>query len=164
MAYSELIKNIERVREYVREFYIYGFRGRDEFDAKSGRSYDNERRRIESWLGEYMSFRWEADGKKVFLSVDSSDIKRNPLYKAFKAKSFTDLDIMLHFYMLDVLADGEALSVSEIGERIERDYLSRFSAPPEFDESTLRNKLREYEELGLLRSEKSGRQLLYRRT
>ena len=57
MAYSELIKNFERVRDYMRQFYVYGFKYRDEYDAKSVRSYDNERRRIESWLGDYMAFR-----------------------------------------------------------------------------------------------------------
>lgn len=48
MAYSELIKNFERVRAYMREFYVYGFKSRTEYDAKSARSYDDERRRLES--------------------------------------------------------------------------------------------------------------------
>lgn len=63
MAYSELIKDFGRIREYMRQFYVYGFRTRDEYDGKSARSYDNERRRIESWLGEYMSFRQDSTGK-----------------------------------------------------------------------------------------------------
>ena len=50
MAYSELIKNFDRVRDYARQFYIYGFKSRTEYDQKSARSYDNERRRLESWL------------------------------------------------------------------------------------------------------------------
>lgn len=56
MAYSELIKNFERIRDYMREFYVYGFKSRDEFTQKSARSYDDERRRVESWLGDYMQF------------------------------------------------------------------------------------------------------------
>ena len=106
MAYSELVKSFERIRNYMREFYVYGFKSRDEYGMKSTRSYDNERRRIESWLGDYMSFRQESSGKNVFLSLDSRRVQRNPLYKAFKAKSFTDKDITLHFYILDILADG----------------------------------------------------------
>ena len=106
MAYSELIKNFARIRGYMREFYVYGFKSREEFKDKSARSYDNERRRIESWLGDYMAFRQDAAGKNVFLSVDSRQIPHNPLYKAFKAKSFTDKDITLHFYILDLLAGG----------------------------------------------------------
>ena len=69
VAYSELIKNFERIRDYMREFYVYGFKSRNEYTAKSARSYDNERRRIESWLGDFMLFKQNAAGKNVFLSV-----------------------------------------------------------------------------------------------
>ena len=164
MAYSELIKNFARIRDYMREFYVYGFKSRDEYGAKSARSYDNERRRIESWLGDYMAFRQDAAGKNVFLSVDSRQIPHNPLYKAFKAKSFTNKDITLHFYILDILAGGHALSCREIVERIHNEYLSRFSGAFFPDESTIRKKLKEYEGLGLLQAEKNGREVFYRRT
>ena len=107
MAYSELIKNFDRIRDYMRQFYIYGFKSRTEYDKKSARSYDNERRRIESWLGDFMRFRQTADGKNVFLSVDSRSIPGNPFYNAFKAKSFTTGDVTFHFYILDILQDGE---------------------------------------------------------
>lgn len=163
MAYSELIKNFENIREYMREFYVYGFKSREEYTAKSARSYDNERRRLESWLGAYMFFRQDACGKTVFLSVDSRDIRHNPLYKAFKAKSFTKGDLILHFYILDLLADGKLYSVREIVERVSNDYLSGFVMAYEPDESTVRKKLKEYEALGLLKSEKHGRVLAYRR-
>ena len=55
MAYSELVKSFERIRSYMREFYVYGFKSREEYSIKSARSYDNERRRIESWIGDFMS-------------------------------------------------------------------------------------------------------------
>ena len=125
MAYNELIKNFERIRDYMRQFYVYGFRSRNDYDEKSARSYDNERRRIESWLGSYMFFHQDSTGKNVFLSVDSRDMPHNPLHKAFKAKSFTDKDITLHFYILDLLADGMSLSSKEIINRIHDDYLSK---------------------------------------
>lgn len=54
MAYSELIKNFEKIRSYMREFYVFGFKSRSGYDRKSARSYDDERRRVESWLGDYM--------------------------------------------------------------------------------------------------------------
>ena len=50
-GFSELIKNFERVRAYMRDFYVYGFKSREEFKEKSLRSYDDERRRIESYRG-----------------------------------------------------------------------------------------------------------------
>ena len=65
MPYTELIKSFERIRNYMRDFYVYGFKSRTEYDKKSARSYDNERRRMESWLGDYMSFRQTEGGKNV---------------------------------------------------------------------------------------------------
>ena len=48
--FQELIKNFDRIRDYMRQFYVYGFKVRNDFSEKSARTYDNERRRIESWL------------------------------------------------------------------------------------------------------------------
>jgi len=163
MAYSELIKNFDRIRDYLRDFYVYGFKRRDEYDAKSARSYDNERRRVESWLGEYISFRQDGAGKQVFISIDSSDIKHNPLYKAFKAKSFTSKDIMLNFFILDAMYCNKNLTVSELTDILDYEYLSAFDMPASLDEATLRLKLKEYESLGLLSSKKDGKQLRYSR-
>lgn len=161
MENTELIKNFERIREYMRQFYVYGFRSRSEMNLKSARSYDNERRRIESWLGEYMSFRREESGKQVFLSLDSRSLRHNPLFSAFKAKSFTDKDITLHFYILDALREGTPLSAPQMLERMDEDYLAFFPEAQVLDISTLRKKLKEYEKLGLVRTQKQGRELLY---
>ena len=160
MAYSELIKNFGNIREYLRSFYVYGFRHRSEFDIKSARSYDNERRRVESWLGDYMAFSQDAEGRRVFLSVDSRAISENPFYQAFRAKTFTDRDIMLHFHLLDMLSDSEGLPISEIMEEL-TDRLLEFDDGELPDESTVRKKLKEYVALGLLRSEKRGRETCY---
>ena len=164
MAYSELIKNFVRIRDYMRDFYVYGFHTRSGQQLKSARSYDNERRRIESWLGEYMSFRQDREGRHVFLSADSRAVPRNPLYQAYKSKSFTVNDIMLHFLILDLLADGTALTATEMLSQI----TDRFRMMPETewfpDESTLRKKLKEYTSLGILCRTKQGRDVFYQRT
>ncbi|MDD4096088.1 MAG: WYL domain-containing protein [Oscillospiraceae bacterium] len=164
MAYNERIKNFERIREYMREFYVYGFKSREEFSQKSVRSYDDEKRRIESWLGDYMSFRQTPDGKNCFLSIDSRACPHNPLFKAWKTSSFTDGDITLHFILFDILYSPDvAMTVSEIMDEMNNRYLSFFEEPISVDESTLRKKLKEYTEAGLLQAEKEGRQVLYRR-
>lgn len=163
MAYSELVKNFEKVRAYMREFYVYGFKSRTEYDAKSARSYDDERRRIESWLGDYMRFTQTPDGKNVFLSVDSRVTKSNPFYKAWKTKSFTDGDITLHFILFDILYSPEIKkTLTELIGEIDG-YLSVFEEPMTFDESTVRKKLKEYVEEGLVQIEKDGRKVFYRR-
>lgn len=144
----------------MREFYVYGFRHRTDIDEKSVRSYDNERRRVESWLGEYMRFGQDADGKRMYLSVDSRAIAHNPLYKAFKTKSFTDNDVMLHFYLLDILSEEDGLTIREVVNELEENYLADFDADT-LDESTIRKKLKEYEQLGLVRKKKRGRECVY---
>lgn len=165
MAYNELIKTFIHIRDYMKQFYIYGFKSRNEYHNKSARSYDDERRRIESWLEDYMHFRQTADGKKIFISIDSRIYCHNPLYKAWKARSFTDKDITLHFIIFDILNTTDtALTVSEIIEKIDTVYLAGFSDPLSFDESTVRKKLKEYIELGLLSSEKIGKSVKYYRT
>lgn len=164
MPYSERMKDYERIRDYMRQFYVYGFKRRDEYDAKSLRSYDNERRRIESWLGTHMSFRQDSSGKQVFLSVDSRQIQHNPLYRSFQAKSFTNKDITLHFYLLDIFAGGQAYTTTQVVKLIDRDYLSSFDDNISLDVSTVRKKLKEYEQLGLLISEKRGKKICYQLT
>jgi len=162
-SYSELIKNFEKIRSYMREFYVYGFKSRDEYSKKSTRSYDDERRRIESWLGDYMSFVQSADGKNVFISIDSRKTSHNPFYKALKSKSFTDGDITLHFILFDILSSPEiALPLTEILSKID-DYLAHFENPKTFDESTVRKKLKEYIELGIINTQKQGKRVMYKR-
>ena len=163
MAYSELIKNFNKIRDYMRDFYVYGFKSRDDYTKKSARSYDDEKRRIESWLGDYMKFRQTADGKNVFLSIDSRESRHNPLYKAWKTKSFTDGDIALHFIIMDILSDGQELSLVEIASQVD-EYLAAFENGRVFDASTIRKKLNEYVKEGLLVSRKNGKTMLYRRT
>ena len=164
MAYNELIKNFEKIRAYMREFYIYGFKSRDGYNKKSLRSYDDERRRMESWLSEHMKFVRTPEGKNVFISIDSRNYNHNPFYKALKAKSFTDVDITLHFIIFDILYNEEdAYSLTELMTKIDEDYLSCFKEPMLFDESTLRKKLKEYIEEGIILSEKRGKHIVYRR-
>lgn len=164
MAFNELIKNFDHIRQMMRDFYVFGFKSRADFAEKSARSYDNERRRIESWLGEYMYFRQNAGGKNCFIAVDSRKIKHNPFYKALKAKSFTANDIMLHFFLLDILQPAVKLSLRQLMAKLDNEYLSCFDEAVTLDISTLRKKLAEYVELGLLVSEKSGRELYYERS
>lgn len=155
MAYSELVKRFDRVRDYMRDFLIFGFKTREDFDQKSARTYDNERRRIESWLGDDLRWDYRPGGKTVFLSVDASELPHNPLYRAWQSKSFTDNDITLHFYLLDLLSDGCPRHAEEITDALAEHFSQLFELP------TVRRKLKEYAELGILDTQKQGRRLYY---
>ena len=154
--FQELIKNFDRIRDYMRQFYVYGFKVRNDFSEKSARTYDNERRRIESWLSRYTKSDYTSKGKHVYINVDSKTIPQNPLYAAWKSKSFTDNDIMLHFFILDQLCGrSEGMSAGELGDRMAESY------GVVFDSQTVRLKLKEYEELGILGAVKKGKSLAY---
>lgn len=150
-GFSELIKSFDKTRDYMRDFFIYGCKVRNDFCGKSSRTYDDEKRRVESWLGDHIRFDTTQRGKKVCISVDSGHISENPLYKAYRSKSFTDNDIRLHFLLTDILSDGESLALKEIVNRLADDYGEIF------DEQTVRNKLKEYCGEGIFIKEKHGK-------
>lgn len=161
MAYKELIKNYSKIRNYLKEFFVYGFNSRGNVGRKSDRSYDDEKRRISSWLGDYVEEAHGPDGKTTALSIDVRNVGFNPLYRAWKSASFTDKDITLHFIIMDLLKDKKKLTLSEIISFIDEEYLSNFPKPLVFDESTIRKKLSEYEKEGIIEITKEGNKSVY---
>ena len=173
--FQELIKNFDRIRDYMRQFYVYGFKVRGEFTEKSTRTYDNERRRIESWLSGCISSDYTAKGKQISISADIRSISSNPLYSAWKSKSFTDNDLLLHFFILHYLmqhrkteqtAEGvqteqavsgthPGMTAGELADQISADFGCFF------DSQTVRLKLKEYENLGLLSSVRHQKSVYY---
>lgn len=154
--FQELIKNFDRIRDYMRQFFIYGFKSRSDYGEKSARTYDNERRRIESWLSGYVQSGYTQKEKHVYISVDSKTIPQNPLYAAWKSKSFTDNDILLHFFLLDLLWDRfDGMTAGDLCDEISQKY------GLVFDAQTVRLKLKEYEDLEILKTEKKGKRLQY---
>ena len=156
--FHELIKSFAKSREYVRDFFVYGFKTRDEFGGWSGRTYDNERRRLESWLSGYVRQEYTgsgtAKGKNIYLSIDSNLLDTNPLYRVWKAKSFTDNDIMLHFYILDYLRKFPDRTADEITDGLLADYGKIF------DPQSVRRKFNQYAAEGMLVKEKKGKEVL----
>lgn len=153
--FTELVKTFDKVRDYMRDFYVYGFKVRKDFTQKSKRTYDNEKRRIESYLSKYIIWDYSKNGKAVFISIDSSKINSNPLYLAWRAKSFTDNDIVLHFYLIDILQDKQNINIEQLTDILcERSLII-------FDVQTVRNKCKEYVKLGLFSVYKDGKKSIY---
>ena len=150
-GFSELIKNFGKTRDYVRDFFIYGCKVRNDFDKKSARTYDDEKRRVESWMGDCIRYDDSVRGRQVSISVDCGKIPENPLYNAYYARSFTDNDIRLHFLLTDILSDGQSRTLKELLNSLNDDY-GQF-----FEEQTVRNKLKEYVDEGMIITEKRGR-------
>ena len=154
-GFSELIKNFDKTRDYVRDFFIYGCKVRSDFDRKSIRTYGDEKRRVESWMGDCMRYCDSVRGRSVSISVDSGHIPENPLYNAYYSKSFTDNDIRLHFLITDFLRDGQSRTLKEIVDALNINYGQLF------DEQTVRNKLKEYVDEGIIIPDKQGKTLYY---
>ena len=124
--FQELIGSFPKTREYVRDFFVYGFKTRNDFKEKSPRTYDNERRRLESWLAPYVRKDYAANGSNISLAIDSNLLDTNPLFRVWQTKSFTDNDIVLHFLILDLLQSGEKKCAEEITDSLLSEYEALF--------------------------------------
>lgn len=153
--FHELIKSFPKTREYVRDFFVYGFKTRNEFKNKSPRTYDNERRRLESWLSPFVHKDHLSNGANISLAIDSNLLDTNPLFRVWKTKSFTDNDIVLHFFILDLLQDGGKMTAEEITD----DLLTEYEAF--FDIQTVRRKCNAYQKEGLLQKQRKGKTVVY---
>lgn len=160
-GYSELIKNFEKIRDFTRDFFVYGFKARNDYTKLSARSYDNERRRIESYLSELIVKNQDSRGKTLSISSNTTAKSSNPLFKVWQTKSFTRNDCFLHFVILDILSIHKSLNVTEIAEMISTSYTIESSTEEPIDPMTIRNKLNEYVKLGILTAVKQGKTLYY---
>ena len=159
--FQELVKNFDTIRRYARDFYIYGFKERDEFSYGSKRGYDNERRRIESYLTQWIAADVVQGKKRVRLEFDSTTSTSNPLAQVWGAKSFTKNDVFLHFVLLDILSDGEPWTIQELVDEIDEKYLLHFTDGYLLDSLTIRKKVKEYTALGFFNERKQGRECFY---
>jgi len=156
--FQELIKKFDRIRDFSRDFLVYGIRTRNTQNIKSKRSYDNEKRRIESFLSDYMVETSHVSGKSVNISINPEEMTMNPLFALWETKSFTKNDIFLHYVLLDILENSNKMSISDIYDEV-IEYIDEDHQM--MDMMTVRNKLNEYEKLGILTKHKDGKQFLY---
>jgi len=158
--FQELIKNIDKCRDYVRDFFVYGFKSRSDFPGKSARTYDDERRRIVSWLPDYVREDYSEGGKSknISLQIDQKKLDTNPLFRVWQTKSFTDKDLMLHFCLLKLLEKKDVeYSAAELTDLLMDEYAY------EADLQSVRRKCNEYAEEGLLKIRKEGKSIFYSR-
>ena len=86
--FSELIKNIDMLRRLIREFFVFGYKTRTDFDRKSSKTFDNDKRRIQNYFEEYFYGARDKNGKRNAILIDSDRAGANPLYRLYKSKSF----------------------------------------------------------------------------
>ncbi len=158
--FNELVKDFNGIRSYARDFYINGYKQREDFQEKSLRSYDNERRRIESYLSEYIQWEQTPQGKSLRLEV-TEQLTTNPFFRLWQTKSFTKNDIFLHFVLLDCLVTTSPQSLPQLIDLIHTNYLNQLKDPFYLTDITIRNKVKEYCQLGILEELESDKRILY---
>lgn len=154
-----LIRDYDNIRDILRNMYIFGCFTRDDFIGMGygGRKYDNEQRRINAYLPKkFISKR--RDGKKViqYCKYNLDDNMGNYLSETYRNKSFTMLDIMSYFFVMQSLADGQEYTLPELLE-----VMPIGSEEVEFTKDNLRVKLDELLETGLIQARKDGRNVRY---
>ena len=153
--FHEVIKNFNKIRIYLRDFLVYGYKKRSQFQKKSRRTYDDEKRRICSYLGDYVKESYERKEKQISISLDTSTLLTNPLYCCYESKSFTANDIRLHFYLLDLLQGKEEMDLTELSNGLIDEYQI------EIDTQLISRKLKEYCDMGIFFREKRRNKLVY---
>lgn len=113
--YTGCIGSIEKARRFARESFVYGMKDKSDFDEISPRAYDEVTRQMGDWFQDCMQTRTVKVRSKVkYLSLDCRAYSTNPLYKMWKAHSFTTNEIVFFFSLLEVLSDAEPVSIGEL--------------------------------------------------
>ena len=94
--FQELIKNFDRIRDYMRQFYIYGFKVRNDFDSRSaGPMTMNGGGSRAGWaITPALPIR-PRENRSISIST-ARQCPKIPLC-GLEIESFTDNDILLHF-------------------------------------------------------------------
>jgi len=153
---KSLIKRFPQIRRLVENLFVYGINSQEHYDIARS-TFFSLWGKLGLWLQKGTDIPSEEELLRVdegrrFISADSRDYDFNPFYNIFRMKSFTDRDLYLHFFILDLLNDGEKHSFQEIKDFINLSDIS---------EDTLKIKLKEYTDLGIIQKEKKGNKFFY---
>ena len=161
MAANDRIKDIATIRKWIREFSLFGEKTRTDFTDASGYRHALEKAVQLFRKSGYLNLvRDENLCQHVFFSMDARDVERNPLFAFYKIHYFKENDLKLHFFLMSVLSAEHYLPFAEIFDALVRTSLYSVDEAVSLD-STLRRKLKEYEEIGVCESQGRGRRVEY---
>ena len=113
--YTGCIGSIEKARDFARESFVYGMKDKSDYNEISPRAYDEATRQMGDWFQDCLQTRTVKVRNKVkYLSLDCREYSFNPLYKIWKARSFTTNEIVFFFSLLEILSDDEPVSIGDI--------------------------------------------------
>ena len=154
-----MIRDYDNIRKILRDIYIYGCFTKSDFVEMgySGRKVDKEQQRINAYLPDKFLKKRRVDKKVIqYCRYNFSESTKNYLAETYRNKSFTMLDIMSYFYILQLLGDGVERTLPEI-----LDKLPCCNNEIEFTKDNLRVKLDELLENRFIKVRRDGRNVRY---
>lgn len=157
------VNKTEHIREYIRDFFMYGFSVRGFYDRRCAVRYKAEEHRSGAWIYNIMHFGYNCDGHRMLVCGDTRLSMYNPLERTWRSHPVSANGITLHFMLLDILACARRpIPLSEISAELD-ERLTDFDEPMLFDDVMLRKKLKQYADMGLISIQRLGSRLYYRR-
>ena len=104
--------SIDKARDYARTSFVYGLKTKDELTEEfnvSAHTVENNTRNMGDWFQDCLQTRVVEETRKHvrYISLNCRNYSANPLYKMWKACSFTTNDIVFFFFLLDYLSKKE---------------------------------------------------------
>lgn len=114
--YTGCMRSVDKARDFARESFVYGLKGKNDHKEICDRTYDETTRQMQDWFNECLHTRIVNVRSKIkYLSLSCRDYNENPLYRIWKACTFTSNEITFFFFILDYLtAKKEPVGLSEI--------------------------------------------------
>lgn len=113
------IPSYNKIRDFLRYFFIYGCYSREDFDSIrnfSVRKHDDELRRTRTILGEEYLHELTKDRKKhVQLDFSYYGTVENYLAEIYLIRNYTHLSLSVFFYIYIILWEKGALTLGDVG-------------------------------------------------
>lgn len=136
--YTGCIGSIEKARDFARESFVYGMKEKGDYNEISPRAYDEATRQMGDWFQDCLQTRTVKVRNKIkYLSLDCRAHSYNPLYKIWKAHSFTTNEIVFFFSLLEILSEKKTVSIGKLYAKY--DFIHRTGG---FTQSMAQNWLR----------------------
>lgn len=157
---DSLIRDYSNIRSILRDVYIFGCYSKDDFvkSGMSARKYDNEKKRIMSYISKDFIYQRNVNRKSImYCSYHMENGSRNYMAETYRNKTFTMLDFMSYFFVLQLLSDGNEMTLGDILQALPENNEDVL-----FTKDNLRVKLEELVEQRLIEIVKYGKTVKYR--
>lgn len=121
--YTGTIRDINLVRDFVRESFVYGLKTKSQYTDISSTTYDVITREMRDWFDESFQTRNVVGRIKVkYISLNCREFASNPLYGVWKSCSFTMNEIVFFFFLVSYLSQKKKAKLPEIYASFEMFY------------------------------------------